>query len=417
MNVFETLSRHQSRRFDGIPTITALVGPIGLSMNFWRKWSGEFQRPAMAISSRDVSIRSILHSWLPNVCVHGRLMDFCGTYLADRIGRMAEPTVSELKRKSRYEVELWLNNAFPGGSSNEAERLCFHILRRNTTTLSIDDLDMFFGEADDELARSIHGISRILPANEIPSILVFQEKDALDFKSIRSALGLLEKIAVENLAMPLAMAIESGHYRSFLYKFPESRAKTLMKEAVVIVESLDVRQIRELFDHSPEIQNPPLSVAVQRLAADGASRDLTLHFREAVRAVSASTSEDMVKSEKARSAAEQFLFNRLETHPETSGLFELNGRLDFKFGSRRIEIDLISKRYRIAIEIDGYYHFLNAEAYRKDRVKDLMLQKNGYMVIRFMASDVVEKLSVVLDTILETLKFRKLPAKDGGMHE
>ena len=43
----------------------------------------------------------------------------------------------------------------------------------------------------------------------------------------------------------------------------------------------------------------------------------------------------------------------------------------------------------LAVEIDGYYHFQDADAYRRDRRKDLELQKRGFLVVRVLAEDVV----------------------------
>ena len=58
---------------------------------------------------------------------------------------------------------------------------------------------------------------------------------------------------------------------------------------------------------------------------------------------------------------------------------------------------------RVAIEIDGIQHLSSKEAYRTDRRKDLLLQEHGYIVFRFLASDVSKRLDVVLDTILRVL--------------
>jgi hypothetical protein len=94
---------------------------------------------------------------------------------------------------------------------------------------------------------------------------------------------------------------------------------------------------------------------------------------------SGTTGPDFVNEEhtnsganQARSAAERFLFERLEPMPATAGFFHLNGALDFRFGpSRAAEIDLASRELRLAIELDGYYHFQEADDCRR---KDLQLQ-------------------------------------------
>ena len=58
---------------------------------------------------------------------------------------------------------------------------------------------------------------------------------------------------------------------------------------------------------------------------------------------------------------------------------------------------------RVAIELDGAQHLGCADAYRRDRRKDRLLQENGYFVLRFLAEDVGKELDSVLDAILRVL--------------
>jgi very-short-patch-repair endonuclease len=51
------------------------------------------------------------------------------------------------------------------------------------------------------------------------------------------------------------------------------------------------------------------------------------------------------------------------------------------------------------VELDGGQHLGDADAYRRGRRKDQLLQENGYLVLRFLALDVVERLDAVLDAI------------------
>ena len=46
------------------------------------------------------------------------------------------------------------------------------------------------------------------------------------------------------------------------------------------------------------------------------------------------------------------------------------------------------------------------EAYRRDRRKDVLLQENGYHVLRFLCEDVGKRLDEVLDTIVRALSHR-----------
>lgn len=59
------------------------------------------------------------------------------------------------------------------------------------------------------------------------------------------------------------------------------------------------------------------------------------------------------------------------------------------------------------MEIDGYHHFCSPEGYRRDRQKDVLLQQQGYLVLRFLAEDVVSGLETILDTILTSLQWRE----------
>jgi very-short-patch-repair endonuclease len=61
----------------------------------------------------------------------------------------------------------------------------------------------------------------------------------------------------------------------------------------------------------------------------------------------------------------------------------------------------------LAIELDGTRHLSDPDAYRRDRRKDLLLQQNGYLVLRFLAEDIGTRLDEVLDTILQTLARQK----------
>ncbi|MBP5320721.1 MAG: DUF559 domain-containing protein [Kiritimatiellae bacterium] len=57
-------------------------------------------------------------------------------------------------------------------------------------------------------------------------------------------------------------------------------------------------------------------------------------------------------------------------------------------------------------EIDGAFHFEDAEHYRRDRRKDFLLQKGGYLVLRFLAEDVVCRLPQIMDAIQSALDLR-----------
>jgi len=108
----------------------------------------------------------------------------------------------------------------------------------------------------------------------------------------------------------------------------------------------------------------------------------------------------------ARSAAESALLEALDGTAATAGRFELNGRLAVRFGAGAIEVDLLARRDRIAIEIDGYHHF-DLDAYRRDRRKDLLLQTHGYVVIRVLAQDVMQDARPAVNAVCQALAHRR----------
>jgi very-short-patch-repair endonuclease len=75
-------------------------------------------------------------------------------------------------------------------------------------------------------------------------------------------------------------------------------------------------------------------------------------------------------------------------------------------GWGRMEVDLLRAESQIAIELYGAQHLAKAEAYRGDRRKDVLLQENGYHVLRFLCEDVGKRLDEVLDAIIRALSHR-----------
>jgi very-short-patch-repair endonuclease len=145
------------------------------------------------------------------------------------------------------------------------------------------------------------------------------------------------------------------------------------------------------------------SGSVRRLVRDGVDVPLASLFVHAARAVPPGAEG----AARARSATEAFLFRRLETLPLTKGRFALNARLPIAFdGQGNLEVDLLCAEARVAVELDGAQHLGDPVAYRRDRRKDLLLQENGYVVLRFLAEDVGKELNLVLDTILRSLTRR-----------
>jgi len=109
----------------------------------------------------------------------------------------------------------------------------------------------------------------------------------------------------------------------------------------------------------------------------------------------------------ARSVAEATLYEALEATAATTGRFRLNESLSVRFGPQAAEIDLLSRGDRIAIEIDGVHHFVDPDCYRRDRRKDLLLQTQGFVVVRLLAEDVVRDVRAAVTVVCQALAYRQ----------
>jgi very-short-patch-repair endonuclease len=70
---------------------------------------------------------------------------------------------------------------------------------------------------------------------------------------------------------------------------------------------------------------------------------------------------------------------------------------------RGYHLDFVCHTRRLVIEVDGAQHGDDAQA-DHDMVRDRILARNGYEVLRFWASDVHRDLSWVMDRIMLTLE-------------
>jgi very-short-patch-repair endonuclease len=149
------------------------------------------------------------------------------------------------------------------------------------------------------------------------------------------------------------------------------------------------------------------AASVRRLVLDGVDLPLADLFLHAAR----SPAKEAEGVARARSATEAFLYRRLETLPSTKGRFRLNTELPIPFDARgRMEVDFLCDAMRLVIEVDGAQHLADAEAYRRDRRKDVALQEQGYFVLRFLNEDVSKNLEEVLDAVLRAITHLSRPA-------
>jgi hypothetical protein len=381
------LDRHAIRRTTGVPTVSPLVGPIGAGVRTWQRWAAGAGRNVV-VASRNVLpyaewVRSIAeHVDLPAAAVH------C---LAQRAGRDPTELLAAWQAKTPADCERFWTTLVPNADDDLLRAVAAMVLEngpRSGIAAAVSDL----GE------RIVPLIARLAPSALWPCVL-FIPGSTDDFVSIgRVAVNW----AIRVPALSIAVAAPAGVWDEYLTTAIESRAKALLREGELVVPVLDAATVEQTLAEAGAVGSAV--AAVTAIGADAALLESAVAAARATADPPATQTED----DRARSAAERFLFAFLESLPETTGRFELNAALNFTFGTRPAEVDLLCRSPRIAIELDGYFHFLAPDGYRRDRTKDWELQRRGFVVLRFLAEDVIPQLEMIRDRILDALTITRL---------
>ena len=336
-------------------------------------------------------------------------------WISRRDGRTVQEIQARVGRMTPYELDSLLDSVLPESSPEGIDVACRLILKAANGPGRLDPSALSQG-LDSALAAlwpggwaAIPALRGLVPAGGDP-VLILMPAGQAPITSARAAATarMLSGLAEMDPGLTLLLAVSVDDFAVVRQVEPGSRANMLLGESVVAVPALDADAVLRRID-APPGRARGLDESVRRLVADGVSSELVGLFHEAVGAAEDAVcpGTDPVAADHARSAAERFLYERLESLPETSGLFRLNGKVDIQFGTSAMEVDLLADALRLAVEIDGYHHFRDADAYRRDRRKDLELQRAGYLVVRVLADDVVRRLEDVLETTLSAVAARR----------
>jgi hypothetical protein len=365
------LDRHEERRRGGVPTVSVLAGDpdaLAAALGGWARRRG---RPLVLVERGPWSLPLLATAWLRAVAAACDLREQAARWLVRRLpeGRKIPP--ESLLAKTPIERELFLDGALPGTASPDEQALCRALLREPSTLAAFPF----------PATRLLAALGRLLPVEWQP-VLALEVGDGMPGPGADSPCAiparLLVELAVAGPGLALALVADAAALGDYLDAMPDSRAKALLREAVIWIR--DDRP-----EHRPD---PPIPRRID--GPEGA--------------------------DDARSAAERFLFDCLQTSPATAGLFRLNVAVAMPWGTHQeVEIDLLAESLGLAVEVDGYHHFQDVDSYRRDRRKDLELQKHGYLVLRVLAEDVVSRLEQVLEMIHSAVAFRR--DSQGGPHE
>ncbi|MGP0064316.1 MAG: endonuclease domain-containing protein [Isosphaeraceae bacterium] len=375
------LDRHEERRGAGVPTVSVLAGPIGLLLEGTRDWAADLDRPMVLVrpEPEQPGAEGLVVPWVDRLAAGRDLIDSAVAWLAHRLNRPAGLLGRQLRAMSDYEVAMLFDSAVHGVSETGVELVAFRLIelaaqgRRWFDPGLAPELDALLDARGRPWVRVFRALGELVPPECLPVLIVAPTRQ--DVTHLDRLARLLADLAEAQPRATLALIVEPARFDAYLDHAPESRAKALLRSGIVRVAE----------DRRRPMEGPIPESGILH-------RESGIPNRES--------------QDDARSEAERFLFDLLESLPETTGLFELNGTLAFPFGAGRpMEVDFLARSLELVIEIDGYYHFQDPEAYRRDRRKDLELQKRGYVVLRFLADDVVERLEDLLETLLSAVAF------------
>ncbi|WP_166831427.1 endonuclease domain-containing protein [Thalassoroseus pseudoceratinae] len=416
------------------PTISVLCGPTAACLGEWKRWCRENQRTCVATHSVTPD------QWLPDYV--SAFLQECDPwqvteqYLAERLSQKIGP--GDLSKKSVHEIQLLCESAALDDSGSD--RLCQELLlaRCQARPVTVADVCEWCGHPEilgEEPVDVLSAIVDYLPPGTSPAMIISPPSDSDSANSsqvefIKSAASQLAHVTAQVPSFTVGLNVPPDAFQRYLHETPECFSKAVLRESVVPIRNVSAEEVADLLRQRIGDRVTRHRSAIDRLTQRGASRELVERFIDAVieqetaRQSPSPTCDDHAKSASptqplsfvdtieeseqggARSAAEMFLFSIFEETLDLAGLFELNGRLGFPFGNQPAEVDLVCSSKRIAVEIDGYHHFTNSAAYRRDRRKDVLLQQHGYFVLRFLADDVVTELETIIETVRSAIHWR-----------
>lgn len=337
VSVFEALDRHARRREEGIATLSVLVGPPERALELWHGWAQ--RRGWSVLLTEEEEERAMVASWATALAGTRDLVTDAEALVSD--GR-----AQSLRNKTVHERSVLLERLPPPASAPGAWELCRALLEMPAPPTP-GHLPGFVREAiAREPLQALQALLAIAPDGRVPALRV--RTGASVFQRLRAAASLCASAP----ALTVACVLSPDAFEDCMRQHG-SRVHAMMQEGRLDVEA-------------------------PKLVKRGArAKDL----------------------ERARSEPERFLYQLLCSRPSTADLFVLNDKVDLGDGNGPREVDLLCRELRLAVEVDGYFHFAGSDSYRRDQRKNVALQLASYLVVRYQADDVVGRLEEILNEL------------------
>lgn len=414
--VVERFEQQAARRSRYVPTLSVLAGPPLAGLRRWRSWLANSPRPSVVtplIEPADI-IRLL-------AAARARYRDLANdalTAVTGWYGRPAAELRDKLRGQTAADLDLFLE-MLPVDRTRDPVAVAILLVRwRHRGSLPAPE------QLLDQLSEALHGpkpaelrllaaLATLVPKAEWPALFLAANGADLPLAWLAQASRTAAALAVHLAALPIGLAVPCDPLEEYLRTAAESQAVALLREGIIVLPPVDRRELARRVEErgGDAVAAAPAIEAVLERGGDISLADRLAETAQAVVGLDAANEQ---VEEHARSQAEQFLFELLDSQPATAGLFELNGTLDFRFGPRLAEVDLLARPLRLAVELDGgFWHLRDRNCYRRDRRKDWELQRRGFLVLRFLAEDVVYRPQEILDTIRAAVAQRRRPAATG----
>ena len=404
--ILAKLALHQSMRCQSIPTLSVLVGGAVAAQQLWAECLNSANRKTVTYTYE--SRLSLFTAWLSVVFQQYDLYSLILEKVATLDDKPSDQLAAWLANASEYQTKLFWRRL--SHASNEILFLRWLLDQTaRPTLLSISKgAPLASWLKEDNLPAIAQGfaiIMQLLSHHVAPGILVRLPDGENGLSSSEAILTTLAQLVEAIPTIPLGLLLTSAQAEHLLKRNPESRAKAILRGGMIEIAPPDPDTLKQwLCDRGVEARTNQQAIIhlAERYGA-------TPEFLETILSLTEPSSQpDNAKADEVyRSQAEWLLFQCLEASPITAGQFQVNAQLDINFGDRPMEVDFLAADAKIVIEIDGYYHFRSLDNYRRDRRKDFELQKQGFVVLRFLAEDVVACLEEILDMIGQALALRK----------
>ncbi len=353
------LDWHQGRRAGGIPTVTTLAGPVNLAVRVWRGWANP--RP-VSVARMAHNLHDLAAVWAGDALSVCPGLDRARAWLARVTNRPIAAVVRDTDRATRYDLEmLWRSLALD--PTVPAARAAFLLLAAHAAGIPPDPAEFARELSEDERAAGpldvFRGLIGLRLEEQWPALLVAPGAEATSGWFVR-AISLLEAVTTAVPELPVAITASRTQCEAVAVD-ASSRAGAMAREGFVAVEGLGESELESQLRKAGINPLPP-PATLRRLVAEGLTDDVARAFVDAARAVRKPTPADIESD--FRSVHEQFLFEQLESLPETAGLFRPNAPLPFHHGPKAAEADLLAARLKLVVEVDGgYYGVRQVEMY------------------------------------------------------